>query len=98
MCAAHRNVFEFVFVLLQMLDDLELTNTATTHKHTRTHAQLSNGTCTHGKWWQLPGGHARTPFWPRENRKENGKWITENWREREKARSREKAESSSCEQ
>jgi len=71
MCAAHRNVFEFVFVLLQMLDDLELTNTATTHKHTRTHAQLSNGTCTHGKWWQLPGGHARTPFWPRENRKED---------------------------
>jgi len=38
MYAAHRNVFEFVFVLLQMLDDLELTNTSTNTRAKLTYA------------------------------------------------------------
>lgn len=100
MYAAHRNVFEFVFVLLQMLDDLELTNTSTNTRAKLTYAHTlswvtalvpmeNGGSC-------LAAMHAHLHLFGQEKKEKRERWAVSG--ERAGARSREKAESSSCEQ
>jgi len=79
MYAAHRNVFEFVFVLLQMLDDLELTNTSTNTRAKLTYAHTlswvtalvpmeNGGSC-------LAAMHAHLHLFGQEKKEKRERWA-----------------------